>query len=60
MVKLLQLLKLKKNAQKQTADFLARLLNSEGDVPAGVSQLFDSLKENSIAVNDKEAFVLGN
>ena len=45
LVKLLQLLKLKKNAQKNTAEFIVRLLNNEGNVPVGVKALFELLKE---------------
>ena len=57
-VKLLQLLKLKKNAQRNTAEFLLGLLNSEEAVPSGVSALFAALKVSQLAINDKEAFVL--
>jgi hypothetical protein len=60
LVKLLQLLKLKKNAQRNTAQFIVDILNSNENCPPGVAALFAHLKENQIAINDKEAFVLGN
>ena len=63
LVKIVQLLKLKKNAQLSTVEFLVGLLNGWGKVEKTIGEgkdFFDFLNEikGSIKLTEKEFFVL--
>ena len=61
LVKLIQLLKLKKNCNQPTAAFLVKMLNEDmfGDTtPDLLAHLFQKMAENSVQPSDKEIYIL--
>ena len=57
--KLVQIAKLKSNAQKSTVDFLTNLINSEAkDTPDLHKWIYTCLAEAKLQLNDKERFLL--
>jgi hypothetical protein len=62
LIKLLQIVKLKRNATRPNVEFLVNVLNS-GKIFGGESlfkNLFDFAKEQNVFFSEKELFILGN
>ena len=62
LVKLLQIVKLKRNATKPNVDFLVNVLNSSKTFGGEnlFKGLFDYAKEQNVFFSEKELFILGN
>ena len=62
LVKLLQIVKLKKNATRPNVEFLVNVINT-GKTFGGAElfkNLFEHAKENNVFFSEKELFILGN